>query len=203
MLHHKTLSVLTFPIVLTIGIILIPVVPDYSDHFLAAEAVLKTGRWVAGHLIAAVAFGFSILAASTIVDELRHRSAKVPGVLLPFFAIGAGLYAAGLGADGIGPVAVLPSSVSPTLYFDGSGWWLSGVFMAATGFYALGLISLVIHVIRVELIIGLWRYMVFISALVFVSAPAIPSGWALYGEALAALGVFAPIGLSIGHRGSR
>lgn len=197
MLNKKVITILTFPIVLAIGIALIPVVTDYSDHLLAAEAVLKTSWWVAGHLVAAVAFGFSVLAASAVVDELKRRSAKVPAVILPLMAIGAGLYAAGLGADGIGPVAVLPSSVSPTLYFEGSGWWVSGVFMTATGFFALGLISLVIHVIRNELVAGPWRYVVFISALVFVSAPAIPSGWALYGEALAALGVFVPIGLSI------
>jgi hypothetical protein len=156
---------------------------------------------VAGHLITAVAFGFSVLAASTIVEELRRRSAKVPAVLLPLIAAGAGLYAAGLGADGIGPVAVLPSSVSPTLYFDGSGWLLNGVFMAATLFFALGLISLVIHVNQNELVIGSWRYVVFISALVFVSAPTIPSGWALYGEALASLGVFVPIGVAVGRVG--
>jgi len=197
MLNRKVASILTFPIMLTIGIVLIPVVTDYSDHLLAAEAVLQTTRWVTGHLIAAVAFGLSVSAANTVVDEMKQRSAKVPAVILPLMAIGAGLYAAGLGADGIGPVAVLHSSVSPTLYFDGSGWLLRWVFMAATGFFAFGLISLVIHVNQNELVAGPWRYVIFISTLVFVSAPAIPSGWALYGEALAALGIFVPIGLSI------
>lgn len=197
MVNRKVVYILTFPILLTIGIVLIPVVPDYSDHLQAARGVLKTSRWVAGHLMAAVAFGLSVLASSAIVEELRQRAAKVPSVILPLMAVGAGLYAAGLGADGIGPVAVLHSSTSPTLYFDGGGWLLSGVFMAATLFFAPGLISLVIHVNQNELVAGPWRYVIFISALMFVSAPAIPSGWAMYGEGLAALGVFVPIGLSI------
>jgi hypothetical protein len=201
MLTRKTITVLAFPILLTIGIVLIPVVADYSDHELALQGVLKTGRWVAGHLIAAIAFGFSVLATNTVVEVLRQRSAKVPSVILPFIALGAELYAAGLGADGIGPVALLHDNVSPIAFFDGSGWWVSGVFMAATGFFALGLISLVIHVIRNELVVGPWRYVIFISALIFVSAPVIPSGWALYGETLASLGVFVPIGLSIGRAG--
>ncbi len=199
--NQKIVTIYLFPALLTIGIVLIPVVADYSDHELALQGVLQTGRWVAGHLVAAASFGFGILAASTSVEELRQRSAKVPAVILPFIAVGAGLYAAGLGADGIGPVTLLRGSASPIDYFDGGGWWVSGVFMAATLFFALGLISLVIHVIRSELVIGPWRYVIFISALIFVSAPAIPSGWGLYGVALASLGIFIPIGMAVGRGG--
>lgn len=195
---QKTVTIFLFPVLLTIGIVLIPVVADYSDHELALQGVLQTGRWVAGHLTAAVSFGFGILAAGTIAEELRQHSAKVPAVILPFIALGAGMYAAGLGADGIGPVTLLRGNASPIDYFDGGGWWVSGVFMAGTLFFALGLISLVIHVIRSELVAGPWRYVVFISALIFVSAPAIPSGWGLFGLALASLGIFVPIGIAIG-----
>jgi len=112
-------------------------------------------------------------------------------------ALGAGLYAAGLGADGIGPIAVKSSGVSPMIFFDGSGWWVSGVFMAATLFYGVGLVSLVVHVIRSGMVSGIMRYIIFACVLVFVVVPAIPSGWGLYGEAIAAIGVFVPIGWQI------
>lgn len=195
--RNKVVPILAFPIVLTLGIALIPVVSDYSDHYLAVQAVEKTGRWVAGHLISAVAFGLSVWASSVITAELHQRSIQVPSFILPLIAVGAALYAAGLGADGIGPVAVKSSSASPIAFFDGSGWWVTGVFMMATLFFGVGLIVLVIHTIRGGLVAGGWRYFVFISALIFVSAPAIPSGWALYGEAIASIGVFVPIGISI------
>jgi hypothetical protein len=195
----RVISILAFPIVLTIGIILIPVVSDYSNHELAVQAVEKTSRWFAGHLICAVAFALSVLASCTIADELQRRSSRVPSIVLPLIARGAGLYAAGLGADGIGPIAVKSSGISPIVFFNGSGWWVSGVFIAATLVFGAGLISLVIHVIQGGLISGAWRYIVFVSALIFMSAPAIPSGWALYGDAIAAIGVFAPIGISIGR----
>ena len=197
----RVISILAFPIVLSIGIVLIPVVSDYSNHELAEQAVEKTSRWFAGHLICTVAFGLSVWATSTIANELHRRSSRVPSIVLPLIAMGAGLYAAGLGADGIGPIAVKSSGVSPMVFFNGSGWWVSGVFMVATLVFAAGLISLVIHVIRGGLVSGAWRYIVFGSALIFVSAPAIPSGWALYGEAVAAIGVFVPIGISIGRSG--
>ena len=195
----KVISVLAFPVLLSIGIFLIPVVSDYSDHELAAQAVGKTDLWVAGHLISAMGVGLSGWASCTVVDELHRGSSRVPSFILPFIGIGAGLYAAGLGVDGLGPVIVNSSGASPVSFFDASGWYVSGVFMLATFFFAIVLISLVIHVIRDELVAGPWRSVVFISALVFVSAPAIPSGWGLYGEALAALGVFVPIGISIGR----
>jgi hypothetical protein len=116
---------------------------------------------------------------------------------LPLLALGAGLYAAGLGADGLGPVAVQASGASPALFFDGSGWYVTGVFMAGTLLFGAGLFSLTGPAIQTGLVTGSWRYVIFISALVFVGAPAIPSGWALYGVALASVGVFAPLGVSL------
>lgn len=196
MRRNNTILILAFPLVLSIGIILIPVVTDYSDHHLAAQAVEKTWRWVAGHLISAVAFGLGVLATSAIFDELRRKSYAVPMFLPIFIAIGAGLYAAGLGVDGIGPV-VVNSFGSPVAFFDASGWWVTGVFVAGTLFFGLGLISVVIHGIRAGLVTGVWRYVVFVSALIFVSAPAILSGWSLYGVSLASIGVFVPIGHSV------
>jgi len=191
--------ILAFPMLLTLGILLIPVVPDYSDHELAARAAQQTARWFAGHLVAATAFGIGALASTAIAQELRRRNNPVPAILLILVACGAALYAAGLGADGIAPVALLSSGTEPTMFFDGSGWWISGVFMGATILFGLGLILLVIRVIRIGLVTGLWRYVVLLSTIMFISAPVIPSGWALYGEALASLGIFLPIGVSIGR----
>ena len=194
---RQLVSVLVFPLVLTVAIVLIPVVSDYSDHLLAEQAVAQTGRWFAGHLIAAVAFGLSIWVCSVVVGELGGRGYRVPGVVLPLMGVGAGLYAAGLGADGIGPVVVQSSGLSAARFFDGSGWWVTGVFVAATGLYGMGLISLGVHVIRGGLVGGAWRYVVFVSSLLFVVAPTVPSGWGLYGVAVASAGVFVPIGLSM------
>ena len=189
--------VLAFPIVLSIGIGLIPVVSDYSDHAIATEAMNLTGRWFAGHLLAAVAFGLSILSVSAIRGYLKDRSYELPLFILPVMAIGAGLYAAGLGADGIGPLAVQASGSAATLFFYGSGWFVSGTFMAAILFFGVGLFSLVYHANQSRMVEGIWRYVIFFSALVFVAVPAIPSGWGLYGEALAAYGVFLPLGLAV------
>lgn len=193
----QLVSVLVFPVVLSAGIVLIPLVVDYSDHLLAEQAVAQTGRWFAGHLVAAVAFGLSVWASSVIVGELGGRGYRVPTVVLLLIGVGAGLYAAGLGADGIGPVVVQSSGVSAARFFDASGWWVTGVFVAATLLFGMGLISLGVHIIRGGLVGGRWRYVVSVSSLLFLVAPAVPSGWALYGVAVASVGVFVPIGISM------
>lgn len=91
-------------------------------------------------------------------------------------AVGAGCYAAGSGADGIGPIAVRAGSATPVLFFEGSGWWVSGVFVIATLVLGVGLIALVIAAIHGRMLRGVWRYVAFASALLFVSIPAVPSG---------------------------
>ena len=195
--YKSTLYILSFPMVLSIGIFLVPVVADYSDHQLAAEGVAQTTRWFLGHIIAAVAFGLSLLSITTIEDHLRRVSYQLPGFIKIFIGIGAGLYAAGLGADGIGPVAVNASVSDPSMFFDGSGWWVTGTFMAATAFFGVGLISMIGHVNNAKIVKGAWRYVAFVSALLFVVVPAIPSGWGLYGEAIACHGAFLPLGISV------
>ena len=187
--------IFAFPIILAVGIVMIPVNPDYNDHALALQGVELTERWFVGHLISAIAFSFSIWASREILGVLQ----KAPWFTLIFIAFGAGLYAAGLGADGIGPVAVKASGESAIIFFDGSGWWVSGVFMAATLFFGIGLFIIISNSIQHHLVKGIWRYIIFVSALVFVSAPAIPSGWGLYGVAFAAFGVFIPIGFAVRH----
>ena len=184
---------------LTIGILLIPVVPDYANHDLAARAVDLTARWFVGHILLAVAFGLGLLAVCAIDRSLGSFSTSLPSPILLFIAVGASLYAAGLGADGIGPIAVKSAGLSPTIFFDGSGWWVTGLFVAGTLFFGIGLITMVLFLIRSGLLSGPFRYIAFISALVFAVAPAIPSGWALYGVAVAVIGVFVPIAVSVGR----
>jgi len=193
----KIIYVLAFPIVLTIGIVLIPVVTDYTDHRLPEQAVEQTFRWFAGHIIAAVGFGLAVLAVGSIDRHLRLTSRSLPGVTLPSVAVGTGLYAAGLGADGIGPLAVRSAGYSPVIFFDGGSLWVNGIFIAATLVFAIGLLSLVIGSIQRELLRGWSRYVSLVSAIIFVGAPAILSGWALYGVALAAFGVFGPFAVEM------
>ena len=190
-------QIFAFPITLTIGILLIPVVTDYDDHDLAARAASSTFRWVAGHLLSAAAFGLGVHAATLILTELRESGYQLPAIIDLFLAFGAGLFAAGLGIDGIGPVIMAASGAPTSTFFDASGWWVSGIFAAATALFGMGLISLTIHTNRAGLVAGPWRYVIFISSLFFVTAPIIPSGWALYGLALAATGIFIPIGIAI------
>ena len=128
----QALFVLSFPVVLSIGIFLIPVVPDYSDHVSVAQAVELSVRWFSGHLISAVAFALSVLSVSVINTFLRDNSYELPSFILPIMAVGAGLYAAGLGADGIAPLAVKSSGATPMLFFNGSGWLVTGTFITAT-----------------------------------------------------------------------
>jgi hypothetical protein len=185
--------IFAFPIILAIGILLIPVNPDYNNHTLAVQALKQTERWFAGHLIAAIAFGFAIWAAREIIGVMP----KAPWYSLIFITAGASLYAAGMGADGIAPAAIMASGESALIFFDASGWWVSGVFMAGTLLFAIGLFIIISNLIQEQIVKGIWRYIIFVSALVFVSAPAVPSGWALYAVAAAGLGVFIPIGVSI------
>lgn len=193
----KIIYVLAFPVVLTVGIILIPVVADYGDHRLAEAAVGQTMRWYLGHIIAAVGFALAILAVTAIDVYLRQAGRALPPLTLTLVTVGAGLYAAGLGADGIGPVAVQTSGESPIIFFDGSTMWVTGLFVLGTIVFGMGLLLLVIGSSRLELLVGNGRYLAFISTLVFMVAPAILVGWALYGVALASFGIFVPFAIAL------
>ncbi len=188
----QIISILAFPVVLTIGIVLIPVVTDYTDHRLAEQAVEQTVRWFAGHIIAAIGFGLCVPAVGAINGYLQQAFRSLSPVTLPSVAVGAGLYAAGLGADGIGPLAVRSAGYSPVIFFDGSGLWVTGIFTAATLVFGLGLFSLVIGSIRMGFLRGWSRIISFVSTVIFLAAPTILSGWALYGLAVATFGVFGP-----------
>ena len=195
--RSQIITILAFPVVLTIGIVLIPVVTDYTDHRLAEEAVAQTGRWFLGHIISAIGFCLSILAVNSIDRHLQTKFGSLPRLALPFIAVGAGLYAAGLGADGIGPIAVQAAGYSPVIFFDGSGMWVTGIFIAGTVVFGFGLLMTVNGSIQQGLLTRWSRYICFVSALLFMAAPAILSGWALYGVAVAGFGVFVPFAIAV------
>jgi hypothetical protein len=148
-------------------------------------------------MVAAVAFGLSTIAVNAIARDLRRRSHPLPGSLIVLFALGAALYAAGMGADGIGPIAVRAAGGEASLFFDGSGWWVSGIFMAATVTFGLGLLGLVRHAVTAGMVRGLWIPVAIISTFMFVALPAIPSGWGLFGVAVTTFGIFLPMAASI------
>jgi len=196
-----SLMLVAFPILLALGIVLIPVVADYSDHSLAVRAVGQTWRWFLGHVVAALAFGYSVWVVSALDEHLRSRGYRLHSMTLIGLVFGAALYAAGLGADGVGPVALLTAGRDPSGFFDGSGLWVTSLFVAATVLYGLGLISMVVTLNNAGVLHRSARWIAFVGALLFACAPAILSGWALYGVAAAAFMVFIPIASMVARQG--
>lgn len=196
--QFNTLAIWMFPVILTIGILTIPVVTDYSNHALVQQATTLTARWFWGHVISATAFAFAILATCSIASYLAKKGPGRSGIIsLSLIAIGGTLHAAGLGADGIGPLATAAGGGQALMFFEGSGKWVSGIFIAASITFGIGLITQVIGAIQAGLLKGLTRILVFVAAIIFVGAEAIPSGWGLYGVAAAAMVVYIPIGIAV------
>lgn len=188
----------SFPVALGIGILLIPVVTDYDDHAMAAQASGESLRWFLGHIHAAASFGLGLLACACIADVLYRKGERRRVVLaLPAIAIGAALHAAGLGADGIGPLALIGDARSARLFFDGGDDLVTGVFMVGSVLFGLGLIALAFGVSRIGLLRGAWTFIVPTAAILFVAFEAVPSGWGLYGVAVSAFLVFIPISLAL------
>ncbi len=75
------LPIAIFPVILTAGILTIPVVSDYSNHLLAEQAVSQTARWFWGHTISGVVFGLSILAAYYITRYLSMKGQSRTGTV--------------------------------------------------------------------------------------------------------------------------
>ena len=193
-----TLPIWMFPVILTTGILTIPVVTDYSNHVLAEQAASQTARWFWGHIISATAFGFAILAACSIASHLVKKGQRRSAITsLSLVAIGGILYAVGLGADGIGPLATVAGGGQALMFFEGSGEWVSGIFITASIIFGIGLITQVTGLIQAGLLTGLTRIIIFLAAIIFIGAGAIPSGWGLYGVAAAAMVVYIPIGLAV------
>lgn len=145
-----------------------------------------------------MAFGTSILAAYSIRLYLSTRGqARSGAISFLLIAIGAALYAFGLGADGVGPLATEAGGGRALTFFEGSGIWVTGVFISASIILGLGIIAQVIGVLHTSLLRSTARVIVFAGAIVFIAAAAIPSGWGLYVVAAAALVVYLPIGIAL------
>jgi hypothetical protein len=136
----RALAMVSFPVVLTLGILTIPVVVDYRDHDLAARAATHSVRWFWGHMFTGAAFGLATVAACAMAGcLLRTRHARWVYVGMPMMAVGAALHAVGLGADGIAPLAVIAGGGRAQTFFDGSGGLVSGVFLAGAVAFGVGL----------------------------------------------------------------
>jgi hypothetical protein len=190
-----------FPLLLTIAIVLIPIVADYNDHSLAARAVGQTWRWFSGHILAALAFSYGTWAIAVLDEHLRSSGLRLPRLAIAASVVGAGLYAAGLGADGVGPVALLTAAKDPSIFFDGSGLWVTSIFVAGTTLYGLGLIAMVVALNKNRFLGRSSGWVSFAGALLFACAPAVLSGWALFGVAGAAFMVFGPIAATVYRQG--
>jgi len=196
MVHRiYVVPIFVFPLLLIVGILTIPIVSDYSDHILAEKAVSQTGRWFWGHLISAVAFGSSSLAAYSIFRRLSEKGQVNSGMVsLVLITIGSSLFSCGLGADGIGPLATMAGDGRAYTFFEGSGMWVSGIFIAASIIFSLGLFAQLVALINAGILKGIIRIIVFGAAIVFCGATVIPSGWGLYVVVVAVLVIYIPIG---------
>lgn len=69
---------------------------------------------------------------------------------------------------------------------------VSGVFIAASILFGIGLTSQAIGIFHAGLLKGVIQIVVFAAAIIFLVSTAIPSGWRLYVVAAAALVVYLP-----------
>lgn len=195
--------VLAFPLLLMIGVPIIPVVTDYSNHVLAEEAASHATRWFVGHSVTAVSFAFAILGAREIGSALAARGqGRVAMISVVFITLGAALHMIGLGGDGIGPLAVARSIGTSQPFFHGSGPWVTSVFIGGAVTFGVGLLAQVSGTIRTGIILGWRRYLVGLATLTFVGAEGIPSGWGLYLVAACSAAIYVPIWQGLGREGA-
>lgn len=199
MLPYQTaaLPIIAFPLMLCIGIILIPVMSNYANHDLAQKAAKQTKRWFWGHLISGLAFGVGLLALFSLSLFLFEQQIFLwPNLALPSAALGTALLAFGMGADGIGPLAVSKAGHPAQLFFDGSRHWVMGSFIAGSILFGLGQILMVIGVNQQALLNTSTSIIILLAAIVFSVSAAIPSGWGLYVLGLSACIIYLPIGFA-------
>jgi hypothetical protein len=189
--RDDALQIVAFPVLLTIGILLIPVVPDYSDDAAAARATQHSGLWLLGHLLSAAAFATSVQ-CSAVLQRLTGRPS--PWITL-VIGLGAGLHAAGLGADGIGPLALNHAGQSATTFFRGSTALVPAVFIAGAVLFGVAQFIQTWQVTLGSSVPRRLRLLLF--ALLFSAAEAIPSGWGLYVVAASAVGLYLPLAASV------
>lgn len=191
----RRLPLFATPVLLALGVLLIPVVDDYADHGLSAAASLASGRWFVGHLLSALAFASAILAGAVIALRLE-RSEPLAWMGLALLVPGAAAHVFALGADGLAPLAIRYGGGAPELYFDG-GYWVTGVYIAGAALFGAGTLLLVLGLMRANILTGGARYLVFAAALAFPAAEAVPYAWALFLVACLAFCVWMPIGVAL------
>ena len=177
------ISIITilFPILLCIGIFTIPFVSDYGNNLVTEEAANQTDRWFWGHIISGIAFGFSIIVAHNITQYLYSQEQKRSGTVSLFLiAIGGTLLAIGLGADGVGPVATISGGSQASVFFEGSGMMVTGIFMAGIILFGFGLINQIIGLRHTDSIPKWLSPVLLISSIAFMGVSVIPSSLGLY-----------------------
>jgi hypothetical protein len=176
-----SIVILLFPIILSTGIFTIPFVSDYANNLITEESASQTGRWFWGHIISGFAFGISIIVAHYITQYLNSREQKQTSIIsLSLITLGGTLLAIGLGADGIGPVATISGGSQASVFFEGSGMMVTGIFMAGIILFGFGLINQIIGLKHTGLL-SKWLSVALVGcAILFIGASAIPSSLGLY-----------------------
>lgn len=196
MKNKLSIIILLFPVVLSIGIFTIPYVSDYANNLATEEAANQTVRWFWGHFISGIAFGVSIIVAHYIARYLNSREQKQTGITsLISITLGGTLLAIGLGADGIGPIAIISGGSQASLFFEGSGMMITGIFMAGVILFGLGIISQIISLGHTYLIPKWLSSILLVSSIVFMGASAIPSSIGLYIIAFIAILVYGSLAI--------
>jgi hypothetical protein len=164
---------------------------------LSEQAASHVGRWFVGHVLSAVGFGLCGLAAMAIHGFLRRKGSSTSSLPPLLLSVGAGLHAAGLGADGVGPIILQAAGERARLFFDASGMWISGLFMAGAVVLAFGMIGQVVLLLRAGILKGPLRTLVPFGAVLFILGEPIPSGWGLYVIAAGGLMLYIPVAIAI------
>ncbi|HAS04202.1 MAG TPA: hypothetical protein DCR71_00280 [Dehalococcoidia bacterium] len=173
--------ILIFPILLSAGIFTIPYVLDYSSNIITELAVLQSGRWLWGHIISALAFGWAIIVAHYISRYLYYNEQNRIGTFSLYLTVAGGiLMAAGMGADGIGPVATVNGGAQASVFFEGSGMIITIIFMVGIIVFGFGLINQIIGLGRIGVIPDIFVYVLIACAILFMGFAALPSSMGLY-----------------------
>jgi hypothetical protein len=172
---------LLFPIVLSIGIFTIPYVSDYSNVNVQNEAVEHSLRWFLGHIVSAIAFSIAIITAHMISQYLSNREqSQIGKVGFMCIALGGTFLSIGLGADGIGPLAITSEGLEASVFFEGSGMMVTGVFMIGIVLFSLGLINQIVGLRRTGLVSKPLSTALICCAIFLMGVSAIPSSFGLY-----------------------
>ena len=200
--HLDAILIAAFPLTLAVGVLLIPVVPDYSNHDLAAQAATDSVRWFWGHVLSAAAFGLSVVAASIIARSNAALGSPAPArFALLLVAVGAALHAAGLGADGVGPLALAAEGSASQIFFNGSGSCVPPLFIAGSVVFGVGQLLLILGFTRT--VSARLRTGLMAAAIGFSAAEAIPSGWGLYAVGALGLLLYLPVSYLVWHGRAR